>query len=875
MTPMLLQYFRVKEENPGCLLFFRVGDFFETYGEDAETSSRELEITLTAKDSGEGNKIAMAGVPFFALDQYLHTLVNKGYRVAVCDQVEDPKKAKGLVKREVVRIVSSGTVTDPGVLDGSKNNYLMCLFYRMQKASFAVCDISTGEFNVSQIETADLNIVREELERWRPSEVLLDISLNESLIPDYLLSEKIPYSFVPAFPSLPESHEIIKKCFKLDTIDCLEISSSQESLLCCASLVSYLVDTQKSTLLTLRRPKFFIKSDYAVIDSTSKKNLELIETIVGRERKGTLLWALDETLTSMGARLLRNWILSPLIDIKPIQERLDAVGELISSWNTLSLLRDYLKNIQDIERLLSKAVFASANARDLYALGRSLKMVPDIKVLLSKCKSQLLQRMSLMNGMEELTAYLESSILENPPATLRDGGMICDSFSAELAELRSIRHNAKSFIAELEERERERTSIKSLKIGFNQVFGYYIEVTKNNLKNVPENYIRKQTISTGERYITEELKNYESKVLGAEERIKALEFELFNLVRLEVLKYSEMLREVAANIAVADVLLSFAIVSSTYGYSRPEIIEDTVIEIKDGSHPVVERILSSVFVKNDLFLDGDNSLSIITGPNMSGKSTYLRQTALIAIMAQIGCFVPASFAKIGIVDRFFTRVGATDDLHLGQSTFMVEMLETSNILNNATGRSLVILDEIGRGTSTYDGMSIAQAVAESLYADIGARALFATHFHELTSLADRYEGISNRRVAVRETSGEVVFLHRILKGASDKSYGIYVAKLAGFPENVLQRAQDILDHLEASACENDTSLEQQSYVSEKEPVKYRKKEPKQQLTFFAGSDSNPVIDEIRKLNIMEMTPLQALNKIYSWQISINKFGGGK
>lgn len=861
MTPMLLQYFRVKEENPDCLLFFRVGDFFEMYGEDACTSSRELEITLTSKDAGEGNKIEMAGVPFFAVDQYLHTLVSKGYRVAVCDQVEDAKKAKGLVKREVVRIVSSGTVTDPSVLDKASNNYLCAVRWRNCQCVLGLCDISTGEFFVSETKAEDLSIIKEELEHFRPSEVLLDVTLAETDVADYLESQKIIYRLIGQFPDLNSSAELIKTCFNLKTLDSLEISSSQDALAVCAELIGYLNNTQKSNLLTLRRPKFHIKSDFAVIDSTSKKNLELVETIIGKERRGSLLWALDETQTSMGARLLKNWILAPLIKKEPIEERLDAVTELIENWTLCELLKDSLKNVQDLERLLSKAVFASANARDLQALSRSLKAIPEIKKIISRCSCDLLTRAALMDSADSLAEYLSNSLLENPPATLREGGMIADSFNEDLAELRNIRKSGKDYISAMEERERDKTGIKNLKIGFNQVFGYYIEVTKLNIKNIPDNYIRKQTIANGERYITEELKNYESKVLGAEERIKSLEFDLFNQIRLEVLKYSEQLQAIASNVAIIDVLLSFANVSSIYGYKKPEISQDFSLDIKEARHPVVERIVPNVFVKNDLFLDDKNSLSIITGPNMSGKSTYLRQNALIAVMAQIGCYVPASYAKIGIVDKFFTRVGATDDLHLGQSTFMVEMLETANILNNATSRSLVILDEIGRGTSTYDGMSIAQAVIESLYQDIKARALFATHFHELTALANHYEGISNRRVAVRENNGDIVFLHKILSGASDKSYGIYVAKLAGFPEKVLNRSEEILSQLESSTKTVPKGDRAYDRVVDKS---------KGQLTFFAG-ESNSVIDEIRKFNVIETTPLEALNKIYKWQRTIEKF----
>lgn len=855
MTPMLLQYFRTKEENPDCILFFRVGDFFEAYGQDAEIFARESEITLTSKDAGSGNKIPMAGVPFFAVDQYLNSLVSKGYRVAICDQVEDPKKAKGLVKREVVRIVSSGTLFDPEVLDGLSNNFLAVIYRAENGVTFAFCDISTGEFKIVEQNGIDPAKIKDELAKWAPSELFVDLKLAEydSLI-EYLDAEKLSYRFADSFPTQQQAIESIKNEFNTEQFSSMEIAGSAAAIIVAAFLIDYIHLTQKQNHFTLKQPVFHVNSDYAVIDSVSRKNLELLATVSTGERKGSLLWAMDETLTPMGARLLKNIVLTPLLSKKAIEERLDSVEELVDNWSMLSELRTALKSIRDLERLFAKVTFSSANARDLKAISASLSMIPQLKKPLSEAKSPLLKRLSSMELLTEVVELIESSIVEEPPATLRDGGIISDSYSPELKALRSISRNGKNYIAEMEISERESTGIKSLKIGFNQVFGYYIEVTKQNLKLVPETYIRKQTIANGERFITEQLKKYESEVLGAQERIKGLEFELFNSILKELMRYGNRVRNAASSIAMLDLLASFATTASSYGYTRPEIFEDHTFEIHAGAHPVAQRTVSDIFVNNDLILPSDSRVAIVTGPNMSGKSTFLRQNALIAIMAQMGSFVPASSAKIGVIDKFFTRVGATDDLHLGQSTFMVEMLETANILNNATSNSLVILDEIGRGTSTYDGMSIAQAVIERLNS-IGAATLFATHFHELTNLEKNHKGIINLRVAVKENAGEVIFLHKILHGASDKSYGIYVAELAGFPDSVLKRAEEILSELETRTTK----------------VESRSEEPKQalQLSLFANSEEHPFIEELKNLNVMDMTPMQAINKIFEWQKNIN------
>lgn len=859
MTPMLRQYFKAKDENPGCLLLFRCGDFFETYGGDAETASRELEIVLTSKDAGNGSKIAMAGVPYFALDQYLPTLVKKGFRVAICDQVEDARKAKGLVKREVVRIVTSGTILEPEMLDRKKNNYIVSIVMVRDMVGMALGDISTGDFHTTEFPFTGEEPLIEEVDRWNPSEALLSKTLMGAAgLAGYLQSGMIVTSEIKDLPDGYRSEELLRAHFNVNSLMGTGLYEHQSALCASAALLDYLKQTQKSMALHFRLPKFFSRDGFMFLDSTSKRNLELVETMMGRERTGSMLWSCDLTCTAMGARLIRDWIVKPLLDKGEIEQRLDAVEELTGSPEIVRTLTISLKKMQDVERLLSKAIFGTCNARDLVGLCNSLEHLPALAQQLERTKANLLCGIARLDLLEDVNSLLQASLEASPPATVREGGIIREGVDGELDDLRTIRKNAREWITRMEERERERTGIKSLKVGFNQVFGYYIEITRSNLKMVPAEYIRKQTIANGERYISPELKEYEAKVLSADERIKNLEYEIFNRIREQVVSQSRRIQETAASIAILDVLLSFAVNAMENDYCRPQVVGERIVDIKDGRHPVIEKILKEAYIRNDVYLDDDERMIIVTGPNMSGKSTYLRQTALMVILAQIGSFVPAREARIGIVDRIFTRVGATDDLHLGQSTFMVEMLETAHILNNATESSLVILDEIGRGTSTYDGLSIAWAVAEHLFNKIKAKTLFATHFHELTRLSKLYKGIKNRKVAVKETKDEVIFLHKILPGASDKSYGIYVAKLAGFPAEILDTAKEILDEMETA-----------QRLSPRKDSSFEKK-PAEQLTFFEES-SNPVIDEIRKLNIVETTPLEALNKIYKWQKSIERF----
>jgi DNA mismatch repair protein MutS len=859
MTPMLRQYFTIKEQHPGCLLLFRCGDFYETYGEDAVIASKEMEIVLTSKDAGEGKRIEMAGIPYFALEQYLHMLIHRGYKVALCDQVEDPKTSKGLVKREVVRIISSGTILDPVMLEEKSHNYIACLMEYRSSGALALADISTGDFEVTQFDGFNDETHIEELDRWRPSEIIVGSSItSREKLRGYIAQEKLPITVVREIPDPMGAEEILKEHYGLKTLMGTGLVEQEGALCAAACLLQYLKETQKSTPLALRLPHYFSRSEYLSIDSTSKRNLELFQTIVARERKGTLLWAIDSTVTPMGARLLKAWLTKPLLKKAEIERRLDAVQELNSRYDTAQAIAKDLRKVQDLERLLSKAVYGTCNGRDLLGISSSLEHVPALNEHCMGFQSELISRE--MDTMDDLRTYLERSVEPSAPATLREGNLIRQGFHQELDELRQIRKSAKEWIARYEEKERDRTGIKSLKVGFNQVFGYYIEVTRANLKSVPEDYLRKQTIANGERYFSPELKEYETKILSADERIKNLEYEIFQEIRGRVAGNAARLQELSSALALIDVLISFSRNAVMNHYTRPIIEEDFTLEIREGRHPVIEQISGEPFVRNDIYMDDAERLVIITGPNMSGKSTYLRQIALISILAQMGSFVPASIARIGIIDKIFTRVGATDDLHLGQSTFMVEMLETANILNNATERSLIILDEIGRGTSTYDGLSIAWAVAEFLYDKIRGKTLFATHFHELTTLARVHDGIKNKRVAVKETGDEVIFLHKILPGSSDKSYGIYVAKLAGFPTEILERASEKLQELE----------------NEKKGIgRFSGKSPScttmpEQLTFFEDSH-NPILDEIRKLSIMEITPLQALNKIYKWQKSIERF----
>jgi len=827
LTPLFLQYFELKNAHPGCLLLMQCGDFYEAYGEDAEVFARELEIVLTSKEAGGGRRLAMAGVPLQAVDPYLRGLVARGHRVAVADQTEDPRQAKGLVRREVVRVVTAGTVLDPRMLDEKSHNFLVCLVRGRDEVGLAAADISTGDFLTTEV-ASDLERLVEEGARYQPSEVILAGSPGS----DTLLKEaarRLEGACVEAPESLTprEAEEILCREFDLGSLRGLDLHGRPAATVAAAALLRYLKTTTLRHEVSLEPPRGYTLASHMILDSTTRRNLELTETLLGRERRGSLLGTIDRTCTSMGARRLRDWMLRPLIEEDAVRARHDAVAALLHDPACTSEVRRVLARVLDIERLVARTVYGTAHARDLLALLQSLQGLPDLQILVSRLRSGklpdhiLAQILERLDPHADLCQLLSDSLAEEPPLSLREGGLIRDGYSPELDDLRRSRSEGRSWISSLEERERETTGIRSLKVGFNQVFGYYLEVTRANLKSVPEHYVRKQTLANAERFFTPELKEYESRVLGADDRIRQLEHDLFVALRSQVAERAASLRLLARALADLDVLSSFAETALDQDWVRPEIVDENVLDLEGSRHPVVEAFRQGQFVPNDCYLDSERRLVILTGPNMSGKSTWLRQVALVAIMAQMGSYVPARRARLGITDRVFTRVGASDDLHLGQSTFMVEMSETANIVNHATPRSLVVLDEIGRGTSTFDGLAIARAVAEHMHDNVRARTLFATHFHEMTRLERNLTGCRNFRVAVRESRDEIVFLHRIVPGGADRSYGIYVARLAGLPPEVLQRAQALLRRMEG-----------ESRRRHREPVRARG----QQLGLFRATD---------------------------------------
>lgn len=803
LTPLFAQYFGLKNDHSGCLMLMRVGDFYEAYGEDAMTVARDAEIVLTAKEAGAGRKVPMSGVPFFALDNYLRLLVTAGHRVSIAEQMEEARFTKGLVRREVIRTVTAGTVLDPGLLDEKRHNFLCALSEHGSLYGCAFADISTGEFLCTELPQS-WDRLEEELIRLRPAELV--VSEGSALhLQTAVLRERLGCAMASweGQPSVKTSKEMLQRAFPNSPLKSLDLDEASAALMASGLLLRYLQMTQGSKALSLSPPRGYRTSEHMVIDSTSGRNLELIETLLGRERRGSLLWACDFTSTSMGARRLRQWILAPLIDTKAIEERLDAVEALVDATSVRAELRRRLATVSDIERLNSRVAYGTANARDLLALGRSLQALPAIADACASTDDGGLIRLSDdFTSLTDLEHELARAVAEEPPVSLREGNLIAPGYDSELDDLRALKGSGQQWITELQERERDVSGIKSLKVGYNHVFGYYIEITRSNLGSVPDHYIRKQTLANAERYFTPELKEYEAKVLGAEDKIRQREYDLFCALRDKAAAHGDQLRDIARNLSELDVLCGFAEGSTRNGWSRPTLCPENRLEIEGGRHPVVERSVDSRFVPNSLQIDGTNRLIVLTGPNMSGKSTYLRQNALIVIMAQMGCYVPAQSATIGITDRVFTRVGASDDLHLGQSTFMVEMSEAANILRFATPRSLVVLDEIGRGTSTYDGLALAQAIAEYLYHESQGKTLFATHFHELTKLARRLKGCRNYRVAVREDRDTIVFLHRIVPGGADRSYGIHVASLAGVPEPVLARARTLLEKLERGQTSN-------------------------------------------------------------------------
>lgn len=862
LTPMMQQYIDLKEEYKDSILFFRLGDFYEMFFEDAKLASKELELTLTGKSCGLEERVPMCGVPFHSSNGYVAKLVNKGYKVAICEQVEDPATAKGLVRREVVKVVTPGTVTDTEMLDDKKNNYVMAIKREGVSFGIAYVDISTGEFYSTLISEGNTKSkLIDEIAKINPAELILTKEqANEEI---FLEIKKIFNVFI----SSVDEENIIYKLDDIAIDDALMTEKNEIALKISSILFGYISNSQKGMLEHIKSIKWYSIESYMALDYTAQKNLELTETIRERNKKGSLIWVLDKTKTSMGARKLRKWIERPLINISQINERLDAVGELKDNFIARSSIIEILQHVYDIERLAGKISIGNVNCRDLISLKNSLNQLPNIKYILNDLNSSLLTSInSNLDVLEDVSTLIEKSILPEPPITVKEGNIINDGFDPKIDELRKATKEGKRWIAEFEQKEREKTGIKNLKVGFNKVFGYFIEVTKSNYSQVPDTYLRKQTLANCERYITKELKDIEDTILGAEDKIVVLEYNLFIKIRDSINKQVERIKKTAENIATLDVLCSLSEVAQRMNYVRPEVADNGVLDIKDGRHPVVEKVIEeNSFVPNDTFLDtSDDRLAIITGPNMAGKSTYMRQVALIVLMAQIGSFVSAKEAHIGIADKIFTRVGASDDLALGQSTFMVEMNEVANIIKNATPKSLIILDEIGRGTSTFDGLSIAWAVVEHISdkKKIGARTLFATHYHELTELEGKVDGVKNYCISVEKSGEDIIFLRKIIRGGADESYGIYVAKLSGVPAKVIKRAREILKTLET---------EQIKRVQKK--LKILPIDGQLDLFNINNNENklaDEIVEELKNIDIGKLTPIDALNLVYKLQQKVNE-----
>lgn len=853
LTPMMKQYFEIKNKHKDYILFYRLGDFYEMFFEDAKLASRELELTLTGRDCGQEERAPMCGVPFHSYEGYVARLVRKGYKVAICEQMEDPKLTKGLVKRDIVRMITPGTLIDASMLDENRNNFLGCIYTDEKTAGACFADISTGEVFATSCD--DRQELYSELGRFLPREVLLGGSACFDDKLQSFVSKRLEgiYSPMPEEYFDPEqSAARIAKQFSITDFAAAGFEDQPFALRCIGGMLRYLEETQQASLPCLSKLEVYRHGQYMELDMNARRNLELCETMRGKEKRGSLLWVIDRTKTAMGSRLIRQWLEKPLLNPLHIKKRQAAVGELAGDVVLRSALCDVLKKVFDMERLISRVVYGTANCRDLRALHAAMICLPEIREITEQFTSPLMRELnSRIDLLTEVCELIDRAIIDEPPLAVRDGGFIRPGYHPEIDELRDLSSGGKGKIAEIEQRERDKTGIKNLKIGYNRVFGYYIEVTKSFLNLVPEGYIRKQTLANAERYITEELKTYESTVLGAQERLTALEYELFVELRGRIGAEVHRIQRTAQAVANLDVLCSLAELAAEQNYVCPEVDFSGVIEIRDGRHPVVERVLEgSLFIPNDTRLDShDNRVAIITGPNMAGKSTYMRQVAIITILAQMGSFVPASSARIGVVDRVFTRVGASDDLSSGQSTFMVEMSEVADILRFATKNSLLILDEIGRGTSTYDGMSIARAVVE--YAadkrKIGARTLFATHYHELTALENLVDGVKNYNIAVKKRGDDITFLRRIVPGGADESFGVEVAKLAGVPNAVIKRAKAILKDLES----NMPRIE----------VREVSREDDMQVSML-DLGTNQVAERLRAMQVETMTPIEAMNALY-------------
>ena len=876
---MMKKYLETKEQYKDCILFYRLGDFYEMFFDDAVTASRELEITLTGKDCGMEERAPMCGVPFHAADNYLNRLVEKGYKVAICEQVEDPKLAKGLVRREVIRVVTPGTNLDTQALDATRNNYLMSIIYISGKFGIAAADITTGAFLVTEVENT--RMLLDEITRYYPAEIICNQSFEVSGMDLEDLRERLHISIFPLegwYYDDDFCEEALKNHFHVSSLGGLGLDAYSCGALAAGALLQYLLQTQKTDLSNLTEIRPYTTGKFMVLDTFTRRNLELCETLREKQKRGSLLWVLDRTKTSMGARMLRSFLEQPLIHTDEINARLDLIEEFNKSTATREELREYLGPVYDLERLISKISYHSANPRDLIAFGSSLKMVPPIRAILNDLNSDLLKQIrGDLDDLTDISDLIERAIMEDPPIGVREGGFIRDGYNEQVDALRRAKTEGKDWLARLEETERTKTGIKNLRIRYNKVFGYYLEVT-NSFKNlVPDYYTRKQTLTNAERYITPELKELEDTILGAEDKLYSLEYRLFCEVRDIIAENIPRIQKTARALAGLDVFSALAHVADHNHYVRPQINNKGLIDIRGGRHPVVEKMIKGeMFIPNDTLLDNrKNRIAIITGPNMAGKSTYMRQTALIVLMAQIGSFVPAQSAKIGLVDRIFTRVGASDDLASGQSTFMVEMTEVANILRGATRDSLLILDEIGRGTSTFDGLSIAWSVIEHISNPklIGAKTLFATHYHELTELEGKLDSVHNYCIAVKEQGDDIVFLRKIIKGGADKSYGIQVAKLAGVPDSVIARAKELLSEL-SDADITDRIAEISSAAAEKKKNKRSASPDLNQISLFETVRDEDILEELRTIDISNMTPLNALNTLNRLQSSLkNRWGG--
>ena len=878
MSPMMQQYVETKKQYHDCILFYRLGDFYEMFFEDAITVSRELELTLTGKDCGLEERAPMCGVPYHAVETYLNRLVQKGYKVAIAEQMEDPKLAKGLVKREVVRIVTPGTIFSDQALDETKNNYLMAIVYLEKSFGIAACDVTTGDFYVTEADSE--RTLMDELTKYTPSEIVCNEAFFMSGIDTADLRERLGLmlsSLENRYFSDEACHSVLKDHFGVSTLKGFGLEDYPVGTIAAGAIMQYLLETQKNNLSHITRISPYRTGRFMVIDTSTRRNLELTETLREKQKRGSLLWVLDKTKTAMGARLLRSFIEQPLVDKNEIIRRQDAVEELGDNFIDREELIEYLNPIYDLERLIGRISYQTANPRDLIAFRNSLQMLPHIKQILNSFNCSLLKEINGdLDTLEDITELIEKSIEEEPPITVREGGMIKEGYNEEVDRLRSAKTDGKQWLAELEAQERERTGIKNLRVKFNKVFGYYLEVTNSFLPMVPDDYIRKQTLTNAERFSTPKLKELENLILGAEDKLFVLEYDLFCDIRRKIGDQVLRIQQTAKAIAGIDVLCSLSVVATRYNYVRPKINEKGIIDIRDGRHPVVERMMrDDLFIANDTYLDNNSRrISIITGPNMAGKSTYMRQTALICLMAQLGSFVPAKAANIGICDRIFTRVGASDDLASGQSTFMVEMTEVANILCNATKNSLLILDEIGRGTSTFDGLSIAWAVVEYIAnpRQLGAKTLFATHYHELTELEGSLPGVNNYCVAVKEMGDDIVFLRKIVKGGADKSYGIQVAKLAGVPAVVLERAKELVQELSDADITNRAKeiaeIHAQGGNGNRSRVRKMDDVDLTQLTLFDTVKEDDIIKELQEMELSSMTPIDALNTLYRLQTSL-------